>query len=807
MARTFIGELILRLKDDMSGKAKAAASNLDTSIDKIQRAARQLNQTSWGGQFEERLRKLGTSAKDIDQLRVAWDSLHTSMTSRNLSKSLQAMEKSNFKTAALGYFADIASKAKEADDNIGKMHSRWKEAAKDMAVYGTVGTLLYGGANAVRGGFNASAEYQREIFLQENASIPKVEQLKIAAEADRLTSLYPSAGLTNVMEMARQARNMMGTTDRGLAILPDLVKGLVALQTAKGVDAAPGELSELLRGIDNAGKNVGGPLGIQQTQEIIAGLIRASQIEGRELDVGSLWTFMRRAKIAGPGLSTEFLANVAPALIQDMAAPTAGTSLSSAFQAFVIGSNAVASKKNIAEQERLGIRKDGKLVNSQLMGENPYQWAKEVLLPALQKDGVDVSNNVAISEAIAKLSRNTPATSMLTKMLQQREQMDRLIEQYKAAAGPDSADAAAARDPFVAARGFTESLRELATSIRGMPEAVSILNSLTGGLQRFATALKNQDGGAQALLAGAGIGAGVTAWRVGMGLYGLMTAGTNLNVAAVALQAAAASLGGQGVVDNLFGAKKGGWLSKLGGAVPWIASSSWFQALISSKGSLATLGYIGSVGALAAMFPNNDARKPPPKMYDQGADANAENYRRIWGSRINDAGAWEGGLHRAYSGFGPEPGRWYPDIDHETRTDSIRKPTADRDRDAREQVTRGTSSAVVDQSDRSLVDAHQENAETRLTAGVSSNPQVTPDVDMSSANAAAIEATRLGAEIQNALGVSVRPNVDSASLRETLALVNAIKAGLAGIGPAIQAAHASVNRQMNRNFADHGVSP
>jgi hypothetical protein len=93
-------------------------------------------------------------------------------------------------------------------------------SAKDMLTFGTVGTLMYGGGNAVRGGFNASAEYQREIFRQENASIPKVEQLKIAAEADRLTSLYPSAGITDVMEMARQARNMIGTTDRGSAILP-----------------------------------------------------------------------------------------------------------------------------------------------------------------------------------------------------------------------------------------------------------------------------------------------------------------------------------------------------------------------------------------------------------------------------------------------------------------------------------------------------------------------------------------------------------------------------------------------------------
>lgn len=404
--------------------------------------------------------------------------------------------------------------------------------------------MLYGGVNAARSGINASAEYQREIFRQENANIPKAEQLKIASEADRLTTLYPSAGLTDVMEMARQARNMMGTTDRGLAILPDLVRSLVALQTSKGVDTAPGELSELLRGIDNAGKNVGGPLGIKQTQEIIAGLVRASQIEGRELDVGSLWTFMRRAKIAGPGFSTEFLANIVPASIQDMTAPSAGTALSSGFQAFVIGSNAVASKKNLEEQERLGIRKDGKLVNSQLMGENPYQWVKDVLLPALQKDGVDIDNDTALAESVAKLSRNTPATAMITKMMQQREQMDCLIQQYREAAGQDSADAALGKDPFVAARGFTESLKEVATAIKGMPEAVGILTSLTGGLQKFATALREQDGLAQSLLAGTtalGAFAGVKAMK---GIFDLATAGTSLKEAAAALKGAATTMNG-----------------------------------------------------------------------------------------------------------------------------------------------------------------------------------------------------------------------------------------------------------------------
>jgi hypothetical protein len=571
--KTFIGQLVLILRDEMSGKAKTAAANLDTSIDRIQRAARKMSQTSWGGQFEERLRKLGASSKDIDQLRIAWDQLHTSMSSKNLSKAMQSMEKSNFKLAATQEFSALAAAAKDADTNIGRMHSRWKEAAKDIAAYGTIGTLLYGGANAVRGGVNASAEFQKEIFKQENARIPPVDQLRIAAEADRLTSIYPSAGLVNVMELARAAQSMMGSVDRGLDILPDLVKGYVSLQTTKGVDAAPDELRNLLRGIDNAGKNKEGQLGLDATRDIIAGMIRAAQIEDKDFDVGKLFQFARRGKIAVPGLSTEFLANVSPAFMQDMTPEGFGTALSSAYQAFVIGSNAVASKKNIQRQKDIGIRDDNGLVDANLFGTNPYAWVKQVLIPALQKQGVDMENETAVAQEVAQLTRNTNASGLLTRMITQQQQVDRLIEQYANAVGPGAADGALAKDPFVAWRGFVESWRELATAIRGMPEAVSGLNMLTSGLQNFATALRNQDGSAQALLAGAGLAGGFAAWKVTAGIYGLITAGTNLNTAAFALQAAAASLGAQGVVNDLDPKKPGTFLSKIKDAVPWLAAA------------------------------------------------------------------------------------------------------------------------------------------------------------------------------------------------------------------------------------------
>jgi hypothetical protein len=82
-----------------------------------------------------------------------------------------------------------------------------------------------------------------------------------------------------------------------------------------------------------------------------------------------------------------------------------------------------------------------------------------------------------------------------------------------------------------------------------------------------------------------------------------------------------------------------------------------------------------------------------------------------------------------------------------------------------------------------------------------------PEVDMSLADAALQKAGSIGSDIVNALSVSARPHVDTATLERALSLANQLKAALAGVGPAVQAAHNSVSRSMNRNFADHGVTP
>lgn len=78
---------------------------------------------------------------------------------------------------------------------------------------------------------------------------------------------------------------------------------------------------------------------------------------------------------------------------------------------------------------------------------------------------------------------------------------------------------------------------------------------------------------------------------------------------------------------------------------------------------------------------------------------------------------------------------------------------------------------------------------------------------MGKANAAATEADGVGQQIQDALSVTATPQVNNAQLVEILRLVNAIKAGLAGIGGSFQSSTTSLSREMNRNFTHQGVTP
>ncbi|MGB3027304.1 hypothetical protein [Paradevosia shaoguanensis] len=178
-----------------------------------------------------------------------------------------------------------------------------------------------------------------------------------------------------------------------------------------------------------------GPEGIANVVAMIDGLVRAAQVEGEDFDPGAIVDFARRAKTAGAGWSTDFIANYASAIMQDLGGPAAGTALASAFKSFVLGDNQINGKVYRQRQYELGIRdrKTDEIVGAELFTTNPFLWTQQYLIPALQKAGIDTSDDGAVARAVGKLSGSSTATAQLTRFIQQQDQMLKSMGLYQRA--------------------------------------------------------------------------------------------------------------------------------------------------------------------------------------------------------------------------------------------------------------------------------------------------------------------------------------------------------------------------------------
>lgn len=596
MARTLVGILQILLKQDVTKQAPA----INQAIQSIENQAKRIGTAAWGMGFQRQLDRLKVSPAEHAAITASYDRL-----SRDINGKINRADLAAWRQGTLAHLTQVRAGLKQTADDAKRMHgaiagakTKLGNLAKPALVALGAYTGWYAAGVAMREGFNAAGDRQREYFRQDMAGLNENEKAAIAAEAQRLTIQYPSVGMTPAMEMARTSRNTMGTTEDGLAILEDMVRGLVTLQSAQGPEAANTSMMRLVRALDNLGLNAGGEIGLASMREVMAGAIRAVQIEGGEIDVGQYLDFAIRSKIAGPALSDEFLATTAAAIMQDMTAQGAGTAIASAYQSLVVGSSAVASKVNLAEQRRLGLRQGeggpqgyGTLVDAELYGQNPYQWVKKHLMPALAGDGVDMENEVAINQAIAKISRNTMATGLLARLVTQSPQIDRLIGLYGQAMGPDAADRARHEDPFVAAKGFTSALDNLASALgeHVMPVIVPALNAITDTVNSMASSIRVEDGWVVGLGALATVLGAMGALKLGgaafAGIVTLGTAGPSLQTAATMLQGAATSLNAAGTGAAPVGGAGGKTASMRPGLMTWAMS------LLSTMGNMSDVSF------------------------------------------------------------------------------------------------------------------------------------------------------------------------------------------------------------------------
>lgn len=563
--RTFIGELIFRFKDDASAKAAQTASKIGGSMDQLERSMKRLNDMPWGGRFTAQLDKLGASASDIERLRLAWNRLHQDMKSRSLSKAAASAEIENFKISAIG---QLAAARNLTNQHMRAMEKRARTFSNNLQMIMKPAMVAMGGYTGAymvgvgaRAGIIAASNEQRERARQHFAGLPQSEQAQIEKQSQDLATKYRIAQ-ADAMELMRESRLAMPSAEAAFSVAEEMVQAYKMLGLSFGSEQAITGLRAFNKAMDNINVTENTTL----YTEMLNSFVKAQQITGKDMDPEAFAQAVKYARTSGKVFSPAFLQNLLPFLIAESGGSDTGTQLRATFDNFVGGT---ASKAALVEQARLGLRGKNGLVDAEGFAKNPIQWVNDNIVPALNKDGVDMSSEVAIAQAVQKFASNRLARDFIQRAITQRSVYMRLSEMMQGAIGLSGASEVDAMDPFSALKGFKDAMSNLAAAVLPIETITSGLNSLSNSINVLQQAWREGDATAKLKIGGAAGVAAFGTWKIGTAVWGLITAGTNLNAAAAALEAAAVSLGGAGPAQGVgrgaaaAAGASGGWLSRL----------------------------------------------------------------------------------------------------------------------------------------------------------------------------------------------------------------------------------------------------
>lgn len=718
MAKTFIGQLIFRLKTEGQGEAGKVLRTMED----INRKARELGQSSnagWGAGFAKQLIQLKANAREMAAIQRSWSVLHADMDRKNLTAALRKSDISMWKTATVSHLAAVRAQANDTERQIASLRRTLGYGLRPGMVMLGGYTAGYMGGVMGREALTAASNERRVHAEAKYAGLSEDERGRIGKRAGELSSKYrlSEAGIFEVM---KEASLSMPSTDAALAVSEEMAQAYLVLSNSLGPEGAMAGLRQFNKAMDNVEK-----VTPEEYKYGLENYMKAQHVIGRDIDPTAFAEAIKFSRTAGKVFGDEFTFQWLPMLIAESGGADAGTQLRAAFDQFIVGR---ASKKSLKEQERLGLREaDGRLLNQEKFTENPLTWVWDTLLPTLKKQGVDTENETELARIIGGLTNNRLSSDLILRAILSMQSYRRLVEErLPNAAGLDAANSIQTDNPFAAWEGFKSSLENLAAASLPMPTITSGLNSLADAINAFQKRIREGDptvtygAAATAGLAGIWLTAKTTA-----AVTGLVTAGTNLNVAAVALQRAAAMQAGAGILD---GAPGGRGLGKLG-ALGFLGFN--LPTLLTALSAIGIREVIEELSTANAA----DQRGAAPRDYsDQyGAAENADNNYRQW-----HGVPFEGGMHRAGRGAGPQPG--------------VESFIADLDR-------------------------------------------------------LRTQAIDTGNEVQNSLGVTVTPQIDSSSLDLLLGKVRAVASELAQLGVSSGNAENKLHRQMGRNMADHGVTP
>jgi hypothetical protein len=495
------------------------------------------------GLSDETIAKFKLTQKQIDQVRRSYESFVTTLRSGGPVKASRYFEAMDIWTSkTLADLRKVRSAMEETERRQSRMFKGVAGGARFAAGAIGVGGAAYLANRGARSTVGAGASAMREDARDYLAGMTPEDSLRIKRGAMGLSGQYNSIDATTLHERLRDTSMSMRSTDKALELGDTIARGQVVMQSLVGKDRATEQGRHFFKGLDTLGKN----MDPAEVRTLFDGYVKAQGVEGNDMSIGDLLKVAKLSKSAGATLDNRFLMTVAPGLMQDMDPSRLGTALGSSMSQ-IIGGRATGKSKEV--QQEYGLRDaKGRFKDSGEMMSNPFDYAMNRLIPALQKKGVNVDDNIAVTKATSQLFSNQIVADLFNKMITQREQYRAKGDQYGRAPGLAAATELGARDPFVAAEGFVAQLRNMAASLAepAFPLATKVLGGLSKAMATLSQTYSEETGVGKASMLGiGGLAAGAAGYKglkMAQGAYQWFTGAGALNGSAALLSKSAAEL-------------------------------------------------------------------------------------------------------------------------------------------------------------------------------------------------------------------------------------------------------------------------
>lgn len=413
-----------------------------------------------------------------------------------------------------------------------------------LAVAGAAG--VFAGTVMLKGMYDLSKhadEYLHQLELMKNQGFSIAEQQDAIRAANKTSSLVMTTTPTGNLEAIRElvgALNSAGASPA--AATEEAIANLTSVQRAQAVmqNAMPGGRGGSVMEMVKALEEIGATKDPERFERLITGMVQATEAFGGKLTSQDWLQTLKYARGAGSGYSDVFITKYLPTLMQELktgrgsgAGGGAGNPLASLFQIVVAGKGLdVAAKK---EWDRLGLIKPGALhtdhgrmsispdgiVGAQDAVKNPFFWMRDVMLPALQKIGIQ-PGTPAFTQELAVLFGNRVAQQMATlltnipKMKGDRELIERAAEAHPAF------EELVRRDPIMARQAAESQLDRAKTDLGKNTAVTTLIYKFAAAVQWFSEVIERHPKATEVLLK---IGAGLGVALVALGSLAVAAAG------------------------------------------------------------------------------------------------------------------------------------------------------------------------------------------------------------------------------------------------------------------------------------------